>query len=441
MKQKTSKQNKKAGKGNTKNEIVEDEILRTEEPVNEEECENNSEESDDQDDEEPTECAIEKDEPTIPSKVKVGPVADDVPIDCIVHVNKLPKKTKVIDIVEVFAEYGPIDTVHIQEGPAACTANIAFKNAKSATAALSADKASIKGSNISVTKKQISAKKQKKTKESAPKEDARERTVYVKFLKRGTTEEQLREHFSACGDIEDVRIILKNSIAYGFVAFTEKKMVKEALKLHNSILNGSTIGVLESSADNNKVSKRDPSLTIVLKNTQNLESVEGDKLESIFEKCGEIESMDVVCRKNTLAFITFKEKEAVEKAYKLNGKKVKDISLDLEAYNPDKPKTSIFVSHIGKDVTEEDLKEHFSKSGDISSVILKKGFAIIHFKDSDGYCKSFLLNESILKGQMLFLEPHSIRKQTMLKTKNNKGTKRRSQQPNGVFSAKKTKSS
>lgn len=361
-------------------------------------------------------------------------------------------------MVEIFAEYGPIDTVHLQEGPADCTANIAFKNSKSATAALSADKKNVKGCNIVVTKKQIS-KKGKKQKDTA--NVGRERSVYVKFLKRGTTEDQLKEHFSSCGDIEEVRVVLKNSVTYAFVTFTEKEMVQKALKLHNSILNGSTIGVLESSTDNNSQgNKRDPNLTIVLKNTQNLESIEGEKLESIFAKCGEIESMDVVCRKTTLAFITFKDETAVKKAFKLNGKQIKEISIDMEAYNPDKPKTSIFVSNVAKgmifkncfdventqsftyiisDVTEEDLKSHFSVSGDISAVILKNGFAVIHFKDSDGYCKSFLLNETILKGQMLFLEPHSFRKKAILKSKSHKGTKRPSQQHNGVFGGKRIK--
>ncbi|XP_011295007.1 DNA-binding protein modulo isoform X2 [Musca domestica] len=433
MKQKNNKLIKKTAKVNDKKE---EELLHNEESVNEEESDSSSV-SDDEDNEEPTECPIGKDEPTIPSKVNIGTVAEDVPLDCIVHVNKLPKKTKVIDVVEIFAEYGPIDTVHLQEGPADCTANIAFKNSKSATAALSADKKNVKGCNIVVTKKQIS-KKGKKQKDTA--NVGRERSVYVKFLKRGTTEDQLKEHFSSCGDIEEVRVVLKNSVTYAFVTFTEKEMVQKALKLHNSILNGSTIGVLESSTDNNSQgNKRDPNLTIVLKNTQNLESIEGEKLESIFAKCGEIESMDVVCRKTTLAFITFKDETAVKKAFKLNGKQIKEISIDMEAYNPDKPKTSIFVSNVAKDVTEEDLKSHFSVSGDISAVILKNGFAVIHFKDSDGYCKSFLLNETILKGQMLFLEPHSFRKKAILKSKSHKGTKRPSQQHNGVFGGKRIK--
>lgn len=49
-------------------------------------------EGDEDEDDEPTESAIEKEEPTIPSKVKSGPIAENVPHDRIVHVNKLPKR-------------------------------------------------------------------------------------------------------------------------------------------------------------------------------------------------------------------------------------------------------------------------------------------------------------------------------------------------------------
>ncbi|XP_013107807.1 DNA-binding protein modulo [Stomoxys calcitrans] len=391
----------------------------------------------DDDLDEPTEECIGKEEPTIPSKVKIGAISKDFPEDHIVHVNKLPKKCKVIDIIEAFAEFGPLDTVHIQEGPIDSTANISFKNPQAATSALCANKKIIKGSAIVVRLKQDTAKKNKKRNEI---QTNREGRIYVKFLKRGTTEEQLKEHFSLCGNVEDVRIVNKNSITYAFVTFSAKEMANNALKLHNSVLNGSTIGVFESSSDTSEhVAKRDPTLTIMLKNPQNLENVEGKILEAIFQKCGEIESMDVICRKNALAFITFRTKEGVENAYGLSGKTIKNIALEVVAYNPETPKTSIFIMNIAKDVTEGDLRKHFSKSGEISSVILKKGFAIIHFKDSDGYCKSFLLNESILKGQMIFLEPHSFKKNKVLKFKQSQGKKRRSRNISGDYDAKRSK--
>lgn len=50
----------------------------------------------------------------------------------------------------------------------------------------------------------------------------------------------------------------------------------------------------------------------------------------------------------------------------------------------------------------------------MASVKLKRGFAIVNFKEPEGFCKSFLLNESIVKNQMIFLEPHSIKKQAIL---------------------------
>lgn len=65
----------------------------------------------------------------------------------------------------------------------------------------------------------------------------------------------------------------------------------------------------------------------------------------------------------------------------------------------------------------DDLKELFSKCGEVCAVILKRGFAIIHFKDTEAFCKSFLLNESIVKNQMIFLEPHSVKKQAIFNQK------------------------
>lgn len=94
----------------------------------------------------------------------------------------------------------------------------------------------------------------------------------------------------------------------------------------------------------------------------------------------------------------------------------------------------------------DDLKNLFSVSGEIKGVVIKRGFALIYFNDSDGYCKSFLLDESYIRNQMIFVEPHSVRKQTIMKSKtakfldSKKGNRKRPF-PNGnsVFKGKKPK--
>lgn len=424
-------------------EVEEDDQDEAGSDVEDEEAENEAEEDggDDDDDDAPTETAIDQ-EPTIPSKVKSGLIPDSYPHTRIIHINKLPKKCKQIDIVEVFAKYGPIEQIHIVTSTAATVANVAFKTDEAAKAALAANKTvQVKDSTIEVSMKKVSPKKEK-----YDVNEHRDRCVYVKYLKRGTTEDQIKEHFKSCGEIERIKLVIRNSVSFAFVNFTDTAAVALATKLHNSVLNDTTIGVYENSVNSsNKPGNRNEKLTIILKNTQNFEKIEGDKLKEIFASCGEIESMDVLCKKNTLAFITFKTEEAVENAFKLNGQTLQDVELNIETYNPEKNKTSIYVSNLHKDATEEDIQTLFAKAGEIAAVILKRGFAIIHFKDSEAFCKSFLLNESYVKGQVIFIEPHSMRKRAIMKHKQVKPFKKNNKRPagaqngNSIFTPKKVK--
>ena len=112
-------------------------------------------------------------------------------------------------------------------------------------------------------------------------------------------------------------------------------------------MNGSTIAVYESVPDKFvQLGQRDPNLIIMLRNKQELEAIEGTILENIFSKCGEIEHMEVICGRNILAFIVFKNEQAVEEALKLNGKTEEGIELDVEKYDRNKKKTAIHVSNI-----------------------------------------------------------------------------------------------
>jgi len=60
------------------------------------------------------------------------------------------------------------------------------------------------------------------------------RTVYIGFVARETTEEQMAEHFKSSGEIE--RLTLKDGFA--FILFKEENSVAEACKLDGSLLNG-----------------------------------------------------------------------------------------------------------------------------------------------------------------------------------------------------------
>ncbi|XP_065372473.1 DNA-binding protein modulo [Calliphora vicina] len=383
-----------------------------------------------------------EEEPTIPSKVKTGEIPSTVPANKIVHVTKLPKKCKQVDVVEAFAKYGAIDQIHIVTTPGGTVANVAYKTEKAATAALEANKkVKVLDSLIWVTKYAKSSDKKQKTKIN----ESRERSVYVRYLKAGTTEDQLRAHFEGCGEMERVKLVNKFNTTFGFVTFTDTSSKEAALKLHNSVLNDVNIGVCENNENPTQVGQLyDEKLTVMVKNKQSFECVEVAKLESIFSKCGEIESMDIVCKKNVLAFITYKTEQAAQKALKLNGKTEQGIELESELYNPFNKKTAIYISNLPKECTEEDLTKCFSRAGEITNIVHKGGYAIIRFVDSDAYCKSFLFNESFIKKQMIFVEPHSIRKKAVMKSKipknfQKKGFKRPAENGNSVFKPKKAK--
>ncbi|XP_011204475.2 DNA-binding protein modulo [Bactrocera dorsalis] len=395
------------------------------------EAEDDSEEDDD---EEPTEVPIEKRASESPAKakskkpkssdetgvqkIKTGAPPKSFPKEQVLIVKNLPKNYKQIELVEIFAKYGTIDTIYNIHGPASCVAYVAYTSPEDAEAAQEAtDKiAKVKGAVLKVNIQTPNPKKLKKAEEFEERkkkfEENRDRTIYIKNLKDGTTEDQIKSHFANCGAVESVKIYTKNGYTSTcFVCFEDKSAVPSAFKLHNSILNESNIWV-------NQVHEhemvKDPKRTIILRNGSNLPNIELSKLEAIFSKCGEIEVENtcIFCTKNVLAFVTFKDEKAAKKALKLNGTSAQDIDLEIEEYKVITPKykTTVFIQNIRPGVTEEEIRELFASTGPIENVMIIGNFATVRFADTDGFCKAFLLNESVLRGQVIFLEPYSEKK-------------------------------
>ena len=79
-------------------------------------------------------------------------------------------------------------------------------------------------------------------------------SVFVGNLPFNIQEEELREHFSQCGDVDDVRIVRDKKTGvgkgFGYVAFKKKECVGFAIKLQNSELNGRKIRVFKSVGKN-----------------------------------------------------------------------------------------------------------------------------------------------------------------------------------------------
>lgn len=255
-----------------------------------------------------------------------------------------------IDVMETFGQAGLLEIVHLQESKQNYSvADIAFKNAKAAKAVLESETQwEVKGAPVEVYPKTPS----KKLTVAQKRDEAiknQERTVHVKGLSTKIIESKLRTHFGEFGEIEKVHLIKKRTVAFAFILYRTKEMAIKALKLHNTVLGENTISV-KACVNKEEMGPptRDPKLTIIVKNCEDLKAVEGSRLEAIFSKCGEIDNMDVICRKSALAFITFTTEEAVAEAHKLNGKTEEGLLLEIAPFDPDKAKTSIFVSNVAR---------------------------------------------------------------------------------------------
>eukprot|EP00088_Acartia_fossae_P057227 TRINITY_DN6674_c0_g1_i1.p1 TRINITY_DN6674_c0_g1~~TRINITY_DN6674_c0_g1_i1.p1 ORF type:complete len:618 (-),score=184.03 TRINITY_DN6674_c0_g1_i1:212-2065(-) len=86
--------------------------------------------------------------------------------------------------------------------------------------------------------KQAAARKLKKP-SARDYEDEERRTIYIGFIERGTTANELLNHFKDCGDVE--RVTLKEG--FGFILFKDEKSVAQACKLDGSSLRGLNLRV------------------------------------------------------------------------------------------------------------------------------------------------------------------------------------------------------
>lgn len=179
--------------------------------------------------------------------------------------------------------------------------------------------------------------------------------LHIRNLVHKTSEEQLKEHFKACGEIEQVKVVEKAKKTFAFVVFKDEASEAEALKLHNSVLNGVNIIVVKndpSFSEAKWVDRYEENRTVVVKNKQSFENLDNEKvnkLQEVFAKYGEIERMDVLCREHTLAMVIYKNEADAQKAFELNNTTVNDFEIELQSFEKKgfiNNNTTIFVSNL-----------------------------------------------------------------------------------------------
>lgn len=205
------------------------------------------------------------------------------------------------------------------------------------------------------------------------------REVYVGNLPLALNEDQLRAHFSGCGEIAELRVAMRNSDkksrGFGFIAFKDQASCEAALKLNGLPFDGRDLKVgRTTSADaaprkTNATKKRDkkgnPAFEVMFGNLP----FNADKkaIRRKAKECGPADRILVPYRTEGkhkgqhkgVAFVTYKTEESFQKALTLNGTVWKGVTIRAikngTEVKTEKPKKDEEME--GEDDDEEDEEE------------------------------------------------------------------------------------
>ena len=175
-----------------------------------------------------------------------------------IFVGNIPVTTTRKELKSFFIGYGEIETVRLRSVPVAkpkysrklaivkkefhsernsMNAYVVFKNKSDTDKALKAKGLLFKDMHLRVDT-------------AVKKEVDNKLSVFVGNLPFNIQEEELREHFSQCGDVDDVRIIRDKETGvgkgFGYISFEKRESVGFAIKLQNSELKGRKLRVFRS---------------------------------------------------------------------------------------------------------------------------------------------------------------------------------------------------
>lgn len=273
--------------------------------------------------------------------------------------------------------------------------------------------------------------------------------IFVAGVPWHVDEDLLRKDFEECGVIEDIFVLRDhegNSKGRSFITYQEADAVQAALKFNNTKYGGRTIyvklaeGKRGEDASQTKshaplTEKPEGSTSLCLKNIGDAQKKD---ITDFLKGCA-VTAVRVVTDQKTgeargVAFVDFNDTEDVDKAMKKNGKKIKELAVDMRfveaktapsekknkaAHPEDKPPgcTSLCLKNIGE-ATEEDVWEHLDGCGVQSVRIvydrvtgLSRSIAFVDFVDSEGVDKAVKCGESKLRGKQIEIRYEAPRDQ------------------------------
>lgn len=206
--------------------------------------------------------------------------------------------------------------------------------------------------------------------------------IIVKNLPKTITEIKLKEHFSLKGEITDVKIMRKESGAsrnFGFIGFKNEETAKECIKYFNdTYLFTSRIRVEEAKVQGDpslsrfKNQNKKPKHDEIEGNDEEVKLNKESKIKKILELAKEMSvksKFDAYEKK--IKEEKDKEKEKETNTSTENPKEETKVEQPMDVQKPNEenldPKR-LYLRNLPFHITEEDLKNSFSKYGSISEV-------------------------------------------------------------------------
>jgi len=176
------------------------------------------------------------------------------------------------------------------------------------------------------------------------------KTVFVSGIPYELTEDELKEIFTDCGEITEIKMPKyqdsgKNR-GYAHVTFKKQSHVNKALEKNKTTVKNRYLTIELSKGESEKPRKVDYNdvpegcTTVIIKNLDY--TISEKELGDKFKPCGDIESIRLVYHSKLnhfkgFAFIDFANPESVKIALNLNGKELKGRKMIVD-YEETKPK-------------------------------------------------------------------------------------------------------
>ncbi|CAI0452707.1 unnamed protein product [Linum tenue] len=232
--------------------------------------------------------------------------------------------------------------------------------------------------------------------------------LYVGDVEAQVTEAQLIDIFSGFHGYLSASLVRNSSSltnnggprCYAYVNFSTLEQARQAMEATNHrVVNGKAIRVME--AQSNAETRTSGIGNIFVKNLH--DSIDNAKLEEIFSKYGRILSCKVTVSEDGnskgYGFVQFESPESASLAIEsadgsiVEGKKlsVSKFMRKEERFNPENPEEyrNLYFKNLDDNVSEEILRERFSKFGEITSLLVSKdedgrskGFGFVNFKET-----------------------------------------------------------